>query len=99
MNAGPENFWASLPSRLTAQEQELADAVVAFLRCWAEEKEGGKSPNLIHLGADKRIRECKSQAMPPEVALRKWLETRVSHLIALVKDGKSQTTVQLAAAR
>lgn len=84
MTSGPDDFWASLPAQHTAQEEELADAVVDFLRSWAEVKPD-KSPNLIHLGADKRIRECKSQAVPPEVALRAWLERRLSQRVVLEK--------------
>lgn len=91
MSSGPGDFWASLPSDLTPKEEQLADAVVDFLRSWAaDEAKKGKSPNLIHLGADKRIRECKSQAVPPEVALRAWLERRLSSKVTMVK-----TSVQL----
>jgi len=94
MNSGPDNFFASLPSTLTPEEQDLAESVVAFLRSWSEKKDAGKAPNLIHLGADKHVRECKIKAMPPEVALRAWLERRATNQVSLVRDGK-QISIQL----
>eukprot|EP00928_Gymnodinium_smaydae_P062000 TRINITY_DN45953_c0_g1_i1.p1 TRINITY_DN45953_c0_g1~~TRINITY_DN45953_c0_g1_i1.p1 ORF type:complete len:1125 (-),score=130.88 TRINITY_DN45953_c0_g1_i1:115-3108(-) len=89
-------FLAGLPANLRPEEAELAQAILSFLRTWAETKEAGKHPNLVHLGADARIRECKGIALPPEVALRSWIEQRLVGHVQIVKDAEGKTTVQLA---
>eukprot|EP00927_Polykrikos_kofoidii_P066246 TRINITY_DN6187_c0_g1_i6.p1 TRINITY_DN6187_c0_g1~~TRINITY_DN6187_c0_g1_i6.p1 ORF type:complete len:1618 (-),score=325.27 TRINITY_DN6187_c0_g1_i6:88-4554(-) len=93
----PAAFLLSLPSRLTGPEVELADAVVNFLRTWASNHDLGRHPNLVHLGADVKIRKCKANALPPEVALRSWIEQRFAHQVLMVRDASGKTTVQLAA--
>lgn len=80
------DFWASLPSQLTRQEDELSNAVVVFLNTWRESHEDGKCPNLIHLGADPTVRSFKAKALPAEVALKTWIERRLAHRVELVKD-------------
>lgn len=85
--AGPEepsvgtdttnNFLARLPPQFTADEEELAGAVVAFLRAWYKSHGEGSHPNLVHVGADPRIRDLKAAALPREVALKTWLKHRL----------------------
>lgn len=84
----PGEFLADLPPQLTTQEQELASAVIEFLRQWASEKGDASHPNLVHAGADRGIRERKAAALPPEVALRSWIEQRLPGQVVLM-NGRS----------
>jgi len=76
-----DGFLANLPGELTELERELRQAVIGFLRDWSKEHKDGSNPNLVHLGADARIRSCKASALPREVALKTWLKQRLTHEI------------------
>jgi len=95
-SAPPGDFLSSLPPDLTPPEHELKKAVVAFLRSWAEKNDEGKFPNLVHLGSDKQVRNSKTAAMPPEIALRAWLERRLRSDVVLARDSNGKTTIHLA---
>merc|ERR1719282_28409 len=95
----PASFLADLPQELTPPEEELAGAVLEFLRTWtANPSSEGRCPNLVHLGADVHIRSCKAVALPREVALKSWIERRLSHAVTLARGDRGQTTVRLATA-
>lgn len=78
LNGEDGDFLSTLPRLHLKVEQDLADAVLEFLKSWAEKHPEGKHPNLVHLGADPRVRQCKASVLPREVALRLWIERRLS---------------------
>lgn len=86
--AGGGGFLDSLPpGQLTAPERDLADAVNAFLATWGTTHEEGSHPNMVHLGADKGIRESKALVLPREVSLKAWIKQRLTREVII--DGQS----------
>jgi len=87
-------FLAGLPEKLNTKEEALAKAVVSFLKAWAAKET--RLPNLVHIGADANIRQCQAQALPRQVALKGWIEQRLRHAVAVVRDEKGRTNLRLA---
>merc|ERR1711920_333568 len=85
-------FFDTLAEKLSAPERDLADAVLAFLRNWDDTHEDGSKPNLVHVGADKAIRECKVLVLPREVSLKAWIKQRLSSEVNI--DGKNVLLVK-----
>merc|ERR1712045_1047776 len=83
---GPDCFFTSLPPALTLVEQDLADAVINFIREWETTHSNGKHANFVHLGADLRVRQCKTKVLPPVVALRSWVEQRLAKFVEIAKN-------------
>lgn len=73
-----DGFLESLPRELTPLEQQLRSAVLGFLQTWTADHGEESRPNLIHLGADERVRDCKKELLPREVALKSWIRARLS---------------------
>merc|ERR1712060_684286 len=72
------------PGQLTAPEKDLAGAVSAFLDTWRQSHEADSHPNMVHLGADKSIRESKALVLPREVSLKAWIKHRLSSEVNIV---------------
>jgi len=84
----PSDFIANLPAELTEAEQDLRDAVLAFLGAWAEEHQADETPpNLVHLGANDEVRACQAEALPSNVPMKLWLRERLSQDVAV--EGQS----------
>jgi len=93
---GPEGFYGHPPPQgfdghpgpYTSREEEaLQNAVVEFLEGWAAAHDERTPAKLVHLGCDERIRECKQEALPNEVALKTWINDRLQHRVRI--DGQN----------
>lgn len=78
-------------------EQDLAEAIHTFLSTWAVNNEDARHPNLVHLGADARVRKAKAEALPREVPLKAWIEQRLSDSVLVAPDELGRTIVRLTA--
>lgn len=88
-----EQFFADRPADLSAAEEDLASAIQDFLVEWAENHADGRHPNMVHLGADPRIRQCKRLAVPPSIALRTWIEERMAGELEVGADDRGQAVL------
>jgi len=77
-------YLEKLPKELTEHEKRLAAAVAAFMFNWRETHEEGSRPNLVHLGANAHIRDCKANALPREVSLKVWLKHRLGDKVDVI---------------
>lgn len=90
LNAEATPAWSAvgylekLPKALTEEEKRLAAAVAAFMFNWRETHEEGSRPNLVHLGANAHIRDCKANALPREVSLKVWLKHRLGDKVDVI---------------
>lgn len=96
-------YLEKLPRELTEHEKRLAAAVAAFMFNWRETHEEGSRPNLVHLGANAHIRDCKALALPREVSLKVWLKHRLGDKVDVIGQsvvllGSAQSEQQRTAA-
>lgn len=82
-----ESFFATLPAdELTEQELNLRMAVLDYLDLHST---GSAPPLMSDLSKDRAVTEARGQLLPPEVALRMWMDRRIGGEVEVRKDAKS----------
>mmetsp|Transcript_50850 Transcript_50850/g.145311 ORF Transcript_50850/g.145311 Transcript_50850/m.145311 type:complete len:538 (-) Transcript_50850:93-1706(-) len=85
-----EEFFVKLPNDVhTDAEAELRQAILEHL-------EGHEAPvQLSEACKDRKIAQCRSALLPPEVPLRLWIDRRVGGEVATSKDELGRYVLQI----
>uniref|UniRef100_A0A7S0A327 Uncharacterized protein n=1 Tax=Pyrodinium bahamense TaxID=73915 RepID=A0A7S0A327_9DINO len=83
------------PSELTPGELALRSALLEYLDVWPRVcvqfgKPAGSCPLLSDLGQDPHVQRCRNNFLPPNIALKDWIDRRIGGEIELRKDDKGQ---------
>jgi hypothetical protein len=89
-------FFSRLTPDLSTAEQDLREAVLAFLHDWETRPDNdGCFPNVVHLGADARIRKCQSAVIPRYIGLKTWITKRLAADIEIKGQNLTLITEEL----
>lgn len=87
-----EAFFAGLPTdSFLAEEDAVRESIFNFLASWKSQE----LANLMHLGSDRNVQDCRRALMPQEVPLADWIERRIGGEVELRKDGRGQFIIHL----
>lgn len=81
-----EDALSALPTRMSEEEESLADALFDFLAAWVRDHQDGTRAQLADLEDDSRVKRSKLNAFPSHVCFKAWIRKRLPDTVSIRGD-------------